>query len=138
MNYHPSSSSSSASRGNGHFDTAPRHYRCDAYHPGDRQPLSFPKEVLESEVHRVREFWDQKQLYYFLTWSVCQSLSAVSHVCETIVFPTQSKMQLIDDEFKHYRLFASCASEVIIFNAELHDIASNAELFVVALPVGSR
>jgi len=94
-------------------------YRCNVYHPGDRQPLSFPKEKLESQVHCVREFWDQKQLYYFLTWS--------------------SKMQLIDEQFKHYRLFNTRnLSEVIIFNAELHDIASNAELFVVGMPTPAQ
>jgi len=110
-----------ASRSNSRFCSAPNrsHYRCNVYHPGDRQPLSFPKEILESEVHCVREFWDQKQLYYFLTWS--------------------SKMQLIDEEFKHYRLFNTrAASEVIIFNAELHDIASNAELFVVGVPTPAQ
>jgi len=88
-------------------------YLVDAYRPGDRQPLSFPKEVLEREVHRVREFWDQKQLYYYLTWS--------------------SKMQLIDAEFKHFR-GVQPVTELIIFSAELHEIASNAELFVVGVP----
>lgn len=90
-------------------------YLVNAYCPGDRQPLSFPKEVLEREVHRVREFWDQKQLYYYLTWS--------------------SKMQLIDAEFKHFRgVSLGPVTELIIFSAELHEIASNAELFVVGVP----
>lgn len=111
-----------SSRNNGRFNNALSNpnYRCNAYQPGNRQPLSFPQELLESEVNCVREFFEQKQLYYYLCWS--------------------SKMQLIDGEFKQYRLSNAAARipEVIIFNAELHDIETNAELFVVAIPAPAQ
>ena len=42
-------------------------------------------------------------------------------------------MQLIDAEFKHFR-GVQPVTELIIFSAELHEIASNAELFVVGVP----
>ena len=44
-------------------------------------------------------------------------------------------MQLIDAEFKHFRgVSLGPVTELIIFSAELHEIASNAELFVVGMP----
>ena len=92
-----------------------RHPKCLPYNPGLRRPLSFPKKVVQCEVPRVREIWDEAALHHYLTWT--------------------SEMQLIDGEFKRYVL--AQRRQVVIFNAELHDANDNASLFVVGTPTPS-
>lgn len=90
-------------------------YRCEPYQEKNRQPLTFPKDLLENEVHRIRQFHDQKQLYYYLTWT--------------------AKLQLIDGEFTLYTFQHSNPGQIIVFNAEIHDADTNEGLFVVAVPI---
>eukprot|EP01084_Bolivina_argentea_P053175 97621_1 len=93
-------------------------YYCTRHPVNKRRILHFPKDVLKNDVPDIREFDEpQKQLYYFLSWTM--------------------KMQVIDGEFMEYTFNTSSSSgtprHIAIFNAELHERYSNDSLYVIAV-----